>query len=196
MRQSWHDLLFMHRRVDADAVRARLPGGLELDTFDGEAWLGVVPFRMTGIRLDWFFAIPGTRAFAELNVRTYVSGPRGPGVWFFSLDAASPLAVAVARRWFHLPYFNAEMDCTTEADAIHYVSVRTHRGAPPAEFAGRYAPTGPAYRSREGDLGLVLGRGVGDMAVAVRHEHGRGLSQVPSPTGPFAKRKRFRRSCV
>jgi uncharacterized protein YqjF (DUF2071 family) len=152
MKQSWHDLLFMHWRVSADALRARLPDGLELDTFHGEAWLGVVPFRMTGIRLDWFVPIPGTSAFAELNVRTYVTGPRGPAVWFFSLDAASPLAVAVARRWYHLPYFNAEMDCEAEDDAIHYVSVRTHRGAPPAEFAARYAPTGPVYRSRKGDL--------------------------------------------
>src|SRR6266404_10006502 len=107
MAQSWHDLLFAHWQVDAAALRPLLPPQLQIDTFGGSAWLAVVPFRMTGVRLPGTPALPWLSAFPELNVRTYVTCDGEPGVWFFSLDAGNALAVAIARAWFHLPYFRA-----------------------------------------------------------------------------------------
>src|SRR5262245_4554326 len=109
MRMSWHDLLFAHWPVPVAAMRALVPAPLEVDTFDGAAWIGVVPFRMTRVGPLWLPPIPGVSSFAELNVRTYVTRDDKPGVWFFSLDAANPLAVRTARRFFHLPYFHAAM---------------------------------------------------------------------------------------
>jgi len=156
MAQSWHDLLFAHWPVDAGALRAQIPPALPLDTFEGQAWLGVVPFRMSGVRLRATPPPPGLSAFPELNVRTYVTIEGKPGVFFFSLDAANAVAVAVARRWFHLPYVRARMACRAEGDAIRYESRRTHRGAPPAELRGGYRPTGPAAAASRGSLAYWL----------------------------------------
>ena len=148
----WHDLLFMHWPVPTDSLRSLLPPGLEVDTFGGEAWLGIVPFRMSRIRPRFAPPLPWVSAFAELNVRTYVKRDGKPGVWFFSLDAANPVAVRMARWQFHLPYFNARMRVKLEGEAVRYGSVRTHRGAPAADFAAGYRPTGPAYASKPGEL--------------------------------------------
>lgn len=151
MRQTWHDLLFAHWRADAAALRSLLPPGLELDTFDGAAWVGIVPFRMT-VRLRGLPPIPGLRAFPELNVRTYVTASGRPGVWFLSLDAANAAIVAVARRWFDLPYFRARMECRERGDGVAYSSERVHRGAPPAAFAADYRPAGPLRETARGSL--------------------------------------------
>jgi uncharacterized protein YqjF (DUF2071 family) len=152
MAMTWHDLLFAHWPVAAAALRPLVPAALEVDTFDGAAWIGVVPFRMSGVRVRGTPALPGPGAFAELNVRTYVKGGTKPGVWFFSLDAASRVAVRAARRWFHLPYFDASMSCAADGDDVVYRSRRTHAGAPPAEFAARYGPSGPESRATPGSL--------------------------------------------
>jgi len=148
----WHDLLFAHWPVRAEQLRPFIPPPLELDTFDGWAWLAVVPFRMAGTRPRGTPALPRVGAFPELNVRTYVSAGGKAGVWFFSLDAANPLAVEVARLAYHLPYVHAEMGCRHEGDAISYASQRRPGKPLPAEFRGRYQPTGPAYRSAPGGL--------------------------------------------
>ncbi len=105
MTQSWHDLLFAHWPVAADLLRARVPPGLELDLFERQAWLGVIPFHMTNVAPRGVPALPFVSAFPEINVRTYVRVGDKPGVYFFSLDAGNPLAVSVARGMFHLPYF-------------------------------------------------------------------------------------------
>ena len=152
MFQRWHELLFAHWPIPAERVRPLVPSALGLDTFDGLAWIGIVPFRMTRVRLRGTPALPGLSAFPELNVRTYVRHGERRGVWFFSLDAASRLAVRAARSWFHLPYFDAEMECAERAGEIHYRSSRTHRGAPAAEFRGRYAPSTPIELARPGTL--------------------------------------------
>jgi uncharacterized protein YqjF (DUF2071 family) len=152
MAQTWRDLLFAHWPAATEALRLLVPDALELDIFDGRAWVGVVPFRMTGIRPRGLPPLPWSSAFAELNVRTYVTVGGKPGVFFFSLDAANPVAVATARRWFHLPYMNATMSCRNEGEAIDYASRRTHRGAPAAEFRARYEPTGPATLAERGSL--------------------------------------------
>jgi uncharacterized protein len=157
LEQKWHDLLFMHWRVDPDGIGRSIPDGLQLDTFDGAAWIGVVPFRMSGIRIRPTPAIPGTSAFPELNVRTYVTRNGKPGVWFFSLDAGSALAVAAARRWFHLPYFRAQFALKTADDgAIDYRCRRTHRGAPSADLRLTYRPTGEVFQARLGTIEYFL----------------------------------------
>ncbi len=150
--QSWQDLLFAHWPIAVDVLRPLVPAPLELDAFEGQAWIGVVPFRMTGIRARWLPPVPRLSAFAELNVRTYVTVGGKPGVCFFSLDAANPAAVAAARRWFHLPYMNAAMTCRADGDAIEYSSRRTHHGAAAAEFRARYGPTGPVTLAEPGSL--------------------------------------------
>jgi uncharacterized protein len=156
MSQIWHDLLFAHWRIDPQRLRPLIPSALEIDTFQNDAWIGVVPFRMSGVRLRATPALPTLSAFPELNVRTYVTHGAKPGVWFFSLDAANAIAVSVARAWFHLPYFNAQMRCETRNDWIEYSSERTHRGAAKAQIQaklrGRYRPTGEFFHAQLGTL--------------------------------------------
>lgn len=149
MTMAWLDLLFAHWSFAPEPIAELLPAGLELDTFEGRAWVAVVPFRMACVGprgLNW---LPGVSAFPELNVRTYVIRDGKPGVWFFSLDAASWLAVRAARTGFFLPYFDAKMRCRSRDGWIDY---RSERRAPPGVFAGRYRSTGPVYRSTPGTL--------------------------------------------
>jgi uncharacterized protein len=152
MRMRWCDLLFAHWTVDDAVLRRLIPEGLELDLFDGKAYVGVVPFRMDGVTPRWVPATPGFDAFPELNLRTYVKTGGKPGVWFFSLDAGQKLAVRVARRFFHLPYFDAKFEITGAGDGVEYSATRVHRGAPGAAFAAKYRPAGPVYRSSLGTL--------------------------------------------
>jgi uncharacterized protein YqjF (DUF2071 family) len=152
MAQSWHDLMFAHWAVDVDMLRPHIPQKLEIDTFDGQAWLGIVPFSMTGVRLRWAPPVPGLSVFPELNVRTYVTAQEKPGVWFFSLDAANALAVAAARATFHLPYFRARMRCREAGGWIEYQSERSHPGAPKADFEGCYRGAGDFFQAQPGTL--------------------------------------------
>jgi uncharacterized protein YqjF (DUF2071 family) len=156
MAQSWHDLLFAHWPVDAAVLRPLLPPQLLVDTHEGQAWLAVVPFRMTGVLLRGMPAVPWLSAFPELNVRTYVTLGGQPGVWFFSLDAGNSLAVAIARWWFHLPYFHARMSCEARSGWIHYQSERVHRGTSAAMLEGRYRPVGEVFSPRRGTLEYFL----------------------------------------
>lgn len=149
MRMTWRDLLFAHWPVDAAALRGHIPPRLEVDSFRGQAWIGVVPFHMTGIRLRGLPPLPGTSAFIEMNVRTYVTDGRYAGVWFFSLDATSKLAIAVARRWYHLNYLHASMSCRTEGQRVVYASART-RGE--GRFEATYGPVGPVKHAQPGTL--------------------------------------------
>jgi uncharacterized protein len=139
MHQKWRDLLFLHFPEDPGVVQALLPPGLEVDTFPDEsgeekAWIGLVPFRMEGVRAVGMPALPGLSAFPETNVRTYVhAGGAAPGVWFFSLDAANEAACNFARRFFSLPYWYAKMAVERDGDRLVYLSERRARGAPTAE---------------------------------------------------------------
>ena len=152
MAQSWHDLLFMHWRIPPEALWPLIPASLQLDAYEGQCWLGIVPFRMTGVRLRIMPALPGLSAFPELNVRTYVMAEGKPGVWFFSLDAGNPIAVAVARAWFHLPYFRARMSLEERDGWIDYDSVRTPRRVAPAVLRVRYRPAGQVFFANPGTL--------------------------------------------
>jgi uncharacterized protein YqjF (DUF2071 family) len=152
MKQVWHDLLFAHWPVTQDALRALIPPKLEIDTFGGQAWVGVVPFRMSGVRARGTLAMPGLSRFPELNVRTYVVRDGKPGVWFFSLDAANRIAVRVARAAFHLPYFWAEMKCEENSVWIEYASERARSEGLPAVLAGRYRAIGETFAARPGSI--------------------------------------------
>jgi len=156
MTQTWHDLLFAHWPVDAAMLREKIPPGFELDVFDGQAWVAVVPFRMSNVAPRGVPSLPWVSAFPELNVRTYVRVNDTPGVYFFSLDAGSAVAVATARVLAHLPYYTADMRVEPADGWIRYRSRRVASGAPPAEFAARYRPLGDAQPPSEGTLEYFL----------------------------------------
>ncbi len=152
MTQSWHDLLFAHWPVDARALQETLPAGLPLDTYEGQAWLGIVPFHMTNVAPRGVPSVPFVSAFPELNVRTYVTLHGKPGVYFFSLDAGSSLAVAAARTLFHLPYHAAAMRVEERDGGIAFHSARETKMEGAAEFAATYRPVGPVQRPVPGTL--------------------------------------------
>lgn len=149
MKQVWHDLLFAHWPLPAVMLRPVVPPQLALDTFDGQCWVGVVPFRMSGVRARGLPALPGLSRFPELNVRTYVTLGGKPGVYFFSLDAANLPAVWAARKFYHLPYFHAEMKSEDFGGTILYSSRRLRS---PAAFRGRYRPTVDVALRSKGSL--------------------------------------------
>jgi uncharacterized protein YqjF (DUF2071 family) len=128
MRMTWRSLLFLHWPLPPEAVRPLVPSELALDTFDGAAWVGLVPFTMTGVRLRGVPPVPTMNRFPECNVRTYVHRDGEPGVWFFSLDAHSALAVWGARRWWRLNYLRARIEIRYDGDVVHY---RLDRDRPP-----------------------------------------------------------------
>jgi uncharacterized protein len=156
MTQTWHDLLFAHWPIDKALVASAVPPALEVEQFDGAAWIGVVPFHMTNVAPRGVPAMPWVSAFIELNVRTYVRVEDKPGVYFFSLDASNPVAVRVARSMFHLPYYSASMRVNTVSDAVDYRSARTESEAPPAGLVASYRPIGPVFRAPAGSLEYFL----------------------------------------
>jgi uncharacterized protein YqjF (DUF2071 family) len=150
---TWSDLLFAHWPVEPEKVSSLLPDGMNLDTREGKAWVGVVPFTMSNVAPRLCPLIPGLSRFLELNVRTYVSVDGKPGVWFFSLDAASRVAVRVARATFNLPYMDAKMLLRrVDGGVIHYQSKRTHRGEPSADYDASYSAAGDFFEAEPGSL--------------------------------------------
>jgi uncharacterized protein len=149
MKQVWHDLLFAHWPIHPDLVRRLVPAQLDLDTFDGRCWVGVVPFWMSGVRARGVPPLPALSRFPELNVRTYVRYKDKPGVYFFSLDAANRTAVWAARTFYHLPYFFALMSVVERNGSIHYSSVRS---GIPAEFRATDWSTPPTRQPARGSL--------------------------------------------
>lgn len=137
MAQTWHDLLFAHWPVETASLRGLVPAELPLDLFDGQAWVGVIPFHMNGIRARGLPPLPGLSRFPELNIRTYVSLDGKPGVYFFSLDAANLPAVWAARKFYYLPYFHARMSSRAQGGRIAYDS---NRFRDHAEFRASYEP--------------------------------------------------------
>lgn len=152
MRQSWLHVLFAHWPVETGILRQVVPACLEIDTFDGVAWVGVVPFTMEAIRFAWCPPLPGLSAFHELNVRTYVKHRGRPGVWFLSLDAASRVNVWGARTFFRLPYYSAAMSLRLEGSDVSYSSVRRDCRGPAATLRVRYGPLGAHQPPLSGSL--------------------------------------------
>ena len=152
MGQTWEDLLFAHWPVEADALRRLLPDAVRLQTHEGVAWLGITPFRISGLRLRGTLPLPRVSGFLELNVRTYVTAGGKPGIWFFSLDASSRLAVEVARRTYKLPYFPARIDVTRRDGWIEFDSARVGNRGEPHVFSVRYRPVGDEFHAAPGSL--------------------------------------------
>ena len=153
MTMSWIDLLLAHWPVDPARIELHIPEELSVDTYEGQAWVTAVPFEMDNTLprgLTWW---PRPMRFAELNLRTYVTAAGAkPGVWFFSLDAASVLAVRGARAAFYLPYFDADMAIERRGDQVRFDSRRTHKGAPGARFSATYRPVGEPEVAPAGSL--------------------------------------------
>lgn len=147
--QTWRDLLFAHWPVPVDPLRQAVPAALPLDTFGGRAWLGIVPFEIRGLRVRGMPPVHGLARFPETNVRTYTTVDGKRGIYFLSLDAANPVAVAVARLTYRLPYFLARMSVERAGDEIVY---RSRRRAPEARLALRYGPSGAVFNARPGTL--------------------------------------------
>ena len=154
MHQSWGKLLFMHWRIEAEQLRPLLPEKLEIDTFDGSAWIAVVPFTMWDTRALFLPPVPGFRAMHELNVRTYVHSDGVPGVWFFSLDCTSIAAVLGARRFYFLPYYNADIEIKQEGEMIEYSLARMED--PPAVFRATWTIGESLTVSKPGSLEFFL----------------------------------------
>ena len=155
MHQRWQDLLFLHWSCDPAVIQASLPAGLHVDTFEGRAWVAIVPFVMRGIRPRGLPAVPGISNFLELNLRTYVHDDQGrPGVWFYSLDCNQSLAVWTARTFFHLPYQRADMSRTCRADGLQRYESQRHGEAAVSTFT--YQLTGDPRQARPGTLEFFL----------------------------------------
>ena len=154
MGQTWEDLLFVHWRVPAEALRTLVSPHVEIEERDGSAWLGITPFRITALRFRGLLPVPGISSFLELNVRTYVTDGEKPGIWFFSLDAASRLAVEAARAGYKLPYFAARMHSARVGEWIAYESARG--GTAGVAFAARYRPVGDERLAKAGSLDEFL----------------------------------------
>ena len=159
MHQSWRRLLFLHWKFPPETVAPLLPKGLDLDTYQGWAYVGLVPFFMTGVRPARLPAVPWLSHFPETNVRTYVHRKgRDPGVWFLSLEAANPVAVALGRSWFHLPYFHARMKIEELGDkgSLRYTSQRRSSVSPVPTTNIECLPGGSGSRVSPGTLDHFL----------------------------------------
>jgi uncharacterized protein YqjF (DUF2071 family) len=152
--QTWTDLLFAHWPIDSGRLRPFVPQPFELDLFGHQAWVGVVPFQMSNVSPRGVPSLPRLSAFPEVNVRTYVRVDDKPGVFFFSLDAASAVAVRAARLLLNLPYYQAEMMLTTTPDGV--VDFCTARRGGGADLVARYWPAGPAAAALRGSLEYFL----------------------------------------
>ena len=155
MHQQWRDLLFLHWDIAPETVEKMLPPGLRVDTFRGRAYIGLVPFTMQNVCPAGLPAVPWLSNFHECNVRTYVVSEKDnvPGVWFWSLDAANPVAVAIARGIWKLPYFRAQITLSRQkSGAIDYLCRRTGPEPLPADCHISYTPTGAITEAEPGTL--------------------------------------------
>ena len=152
MGQTWTNLLFAHWSVAPALLQGVVPAEFALDTHDGRAWIGVTPFRVRNLRPRLTLPVPVLSKFPEINVRTYVVVGDRPGIYFFSLDADSPLAVAAARRLYRLPYFRADISVRRRGDELLY---DCSRGGGKA-FSAEYRPDGAVFNAEPGSLEYFL----------------------------------------
>ena len=173
----WRDVLFAHWRADAAILQRTLPAGVTLDLHAGSAWISVVPFRMSRVRPRAFPVLPGFRDVLEINLRTYVRAGDRRLVWFYSLDAASPVVVRSARTFTGLPYFDAAVTTSESAGEIAYASARNDRDVS-ARFRATYRPDTQTSVAEAGSLAAFLHERyafvtyrIGELAIGeVRHE--------------------------
>ena len=152
IRMTWRNLAFLHWPLPTEIVVPHLPSDLEVDTFQENAWISISPLHMSGVRPRFLPALPPYRSFHEVNLRTYVRIENEPGVWFFSLDASSRLAVQAARLSFSLPYFPARISMERDGDEFRFSSRRLRPRAPSACLSVRYRPVGEVYRTKKETL--------------------------------------------
>lgn len=153
LKQTWDHLLFAHWPVAIDQLRSAVPRFLELDLFANQAWLSVTPFKVADLTPRGI-PFPVVSAFDEINVRTYVVYDGIPGVYFFSLDANSAMAVGGASTVFHLPYFSAEIHADARRSHVSFMSRRRRGGG--AEFDAKYSPAGAIFQPKAGSLDYFL----------------------------------------
>jgi uncharacterized protein len=183
--QTWEDLLFVHWRVSGASLRAVVPHLLEIDRFDGEAWIGVTPFRITGLRVRGLPPLPFLSSFPELNVRTYVSAGGTPGIFFLSLDAARSVAVGGGRRAYKLPYYRARMSMSRAKQRVRFESERVQDGAERRAFRADYRPTGAAFEPPPGTLEHFLTERYTLYTVDAAHRlHSADIHHAPWPLQP------------
>jgi len=158
MTQRWQHLLYLHYRVDEATLRAVLPAELEIDHFDGSAWVTLIPLHMNRVHIRDLVPVPTTYRFPELNLRTYVHHQGVQGVWFLSIDACSWFSVQIARRAFHIPYHDAHMTFTPLGDSYHFTSRRaaTPVGTPPVSIEAEYRPQGVPQPAAPGSIDAFL----------------------------------------
>ena len=153
-KQEWSDLLFLNYPIPVETLQTLLPDGMEVDSFDGQGWVSIVPFYLK-LAPRGFPENVWPVQFAELNVRTYVTINGHPAVYFFSLDCPDPVSVWGARTWFNLPYFRATTSLNKIDETVTLMSTRK-QGPQPSDFSGRYAPVGEPFFSEAGSLEAFL----------------------------------------
>ncbi len=151
LRQSWKDLLFIHWPVSATSLRNHVPKGLQIDTYKGQAWVGIVLFKMERIHIKGV-PIPLFSQFPEINVRTYVTGNGKSGVFFLTLDAHHWVTFTLAKKWFHLPYKYSTIFFEKNEDVISFESIRKHNGEIPAVFKATYYPISEIFNAKTDTL--------------------------------------------
>lgn len=152
MGQSWLDLLFAHWAVPVESLRPVVPPQLPLDTYRGDAWIGITPFLVRGVRRRGTPPLPVISSFPEVNLRTYVTVEEKPGIYFLSLDADSRPAVFAARRAYRLPYFKSRISVSQRKGEIRYIAERLSSDGPPAAFEATYQPLGDPAPPSPGSL--------------------------------------------
>ncbi|MCQ6278424.1 YqjF family protein [Bacillus sp. EB600] len=152
LRQTWNDLLFVHYPIPVELLRPHIPGSLQIDTFDGTAWLGVVVFVMEGIYFRGLAAVSLTPKFTEINVRTYVHCNGKPGVYFMSLDVGNLASLLIAKKWYRLPYQPAQISIQKEGESFYCQSLRKGKMKIPIAFEGKYVPLSEVYLPEKGTV--------------------------------------------
>lgn len=148
----WLDSLFIHWPVDIESLRRHVPAALEIDTFDGQAWVTILPFQMAGSRLRYTPPLPWLSNFLELNVRTYVKADGKGGVWVLSVEVSNPVVVHGTRFFYDMPFYQANMSLKEIDTAMHYGSQRLYHDGLPAEFSATCQPSGAIIYAEKGSL--------------------------------------------
>jgi uncharacterized protein YqjF (DUF2071 family) len=153
---TWRDLLFASWRVPAEALRSKVPPELELDTFDGSAWVTLVPMRVTDMHWRGIPPIPGMDGFRELNLRTYIKRKDRPGVYFLSIDCPASYSDWIARHFFGVPYYEAQIATYNDGATFHIASERTQKDKPPAALFAKFRPESASAPPMPGTLDSFL----------------------------------------
>ncbi|MGM7723666.1 YqjF family protein [Metabacillus sp. Hm71] len=152
MRQTWRNLLFLHWPIPLEKLRPYIPSALQVDTFNGSAWLGIILFVIEGIYPLGLSSVSLTPSFPEINVRTYVTCNGKPGIYFMSIDVENWASLKIAKNWYHLPYHSAEISFRKEGQTFHCHSIRKGNESAPISFMGKYVPVSEVYCPKEGTL--------------------------------------------